>query len=70
MAYYELEPFGATRDNMHSAQIVSLLYNVNKRKGAPPKESSDFLFKDEYTRRQDDTGDFMAGLRSLAKKAH
>lgn len=71
MAYFELEPFGAGRDNMHSAQIASLIYNSHRSKRAKPLETTDFMFKDEYSRREHETTNFLAGLRTLAKpKVH
>lgn len=68
MAFYEMEPFGPERDNMHSAMICSLLYNANRAKNQQPLLATDFMLRDLYARREKDTAQFMTGLRSLAKK--
>lgn len=70
MAFYELEPFGPIRDNMHAAQIASLLYNVNRRKNSTPMTVTDFMYKDVEVKKEEETRDFLGGLRSLAKKKH
>jgi len=67
MAFYELEPFGPKRDNLHSGQVASLLYNINRKKGAPTLNESDFIYKDIETRKEEETGSFLTGLRALAK---
>lgn len=68
MAFYELEPFGPRRDNIHTGQIASLLYNANRRKNTPALTVSDFMLKDEYAKREEDTAQFLTGLRALAKE--
>lgn len=67
MAFFEIEPFGPMRDNLHSGQIASLIYNTNRRKNAPPKTPGDFIYKDLDSRREEETAEFLAGLRALAK---
>lgn len=67
MAYYELEPFGQYRDNLHAGQVASLIFNSNRRKHTPPLHPTDFVLKDKETKQEEDTGEFMTGLRALAK---
>jgi len=45
MIYYQLEPFGAERDNLHAGLICSTLANLKKAKGTQPAQAKDFLFK-------------------------
>lgn len=42
-AYYNLEPFGAERDNFHSATLAALLVNTNRSKGMRPASYRDFM---------------------------
>ncbi len=71
MGFYEMEPFGAIRDNIHSGQIASLIYNSNRRKNAKPLAASDFVLKDRESKQDETTGAFLSGLRMLAKpKVH
>jgi len=67
MSYYKLEPFGQERDNWHSAQIASILANVNRRKNAPAVPVDDFMYRDRTTRKQSETKGFLAGMMALAK---
>lgn len=65
--YYALEPFGAWRDNWHSAQIAALLFNTNRGKQQPVK-SSDFMFIDAQTARDTQDQETLAFLSSKSKK--
>lgn len=47
-AYNRVEPFGAWRDNWHSATIAQILATVYGKKKVP---LSDFMFLDEETRK-------------------
>ena len=46
MAFYQLEPFGPVRDNMHAALIATILAESNRdsEKRSDPFEMSDFMF--------------------------
>jgi hypothetical protein len=68
MAFYEMEPFGPTRDNIHSAMICSLLHSAFRGKRQEPMSVSDFMLKDVQEQKESDTAQFMTGLRSLAKR--
>ena len=68
MALYELEPFGAWRDNYHAAMQASLLLNINRGRNSAPSKISDFMYRDRDSQREKDTSCFMAGLKLLAKK--
>ena len=66
--YYGLEPWGAWRDNWHSAQIAALLYNANRGK-QKPLNSADFMFVDRETARESQDRETLAFLSSRAKRA-
>jgi len=40
--FYQLEPWGFVRSELHKAEILSMLYNVNRSKGRP-KDTKDFI---------------------------
>lgn len=62
MAYWQIEPWGAWRDNWHAAQIAALLYNTYRAKKSEPMPLREFMYRDEETKRDD-------AKRSLAAKA-
>lgn len=47
MAYYQLEPFGQERDNLHAGIIASVFANANRdrKKQRKPFEVKDFMLK-------------------------
>jgi hypothetical protein len=67
MDYYQIEPFGAWRDNFHSAQISALIYNVNRGKQKPVK-TADFMFVDAETAQDTKDQEFLSFMSSRAKK--
>lgn len=52
LAYYELEPFGAERDNWHMARVASILANAYRRPNSPPIKMSEFFYVDAETARK------------------
>lgn len=44
--FAELEPFGPMVENLNFATISSILYNTNRKKGAPGKSAQDIAFGD------------------------
>ena len=69
IAYYEIEPFGQYRDNLHAGMVASILYNANRGKRTKALEVSDFILRDRWEQREKQTAEFFGGLRALAKKA-
>ncbi|MDX2350406.1 MAG: DUF4035 domain-containing protein [Porticoccus sp.] len=66
--YYALEPFGASRDNLHSAQIAAIIANVNRNpKKTKPFKVSDFMWVDPKSRKDQETADFISNLQMRAK---
>lgn len=70
MSFFEIEPFGPMRDNLHAGQIAAMLFNVNRKKGSSPIGPGEFMYKDDYARREENTVNFLAGLKTLAKPAN
>lgn len=67
MAYYTLEPFGQWRDNWHSAQLASLLYNINRGKNKA-LETADFMYLDPESAQDKRDQEFVASLTAMAKQ--
>lgn len=67
--YYQLEPFGAWRDNWHSAQIAALVFNANRGKTQKALSANDFMFLTQEDKAEKDQAEFFASLASVAKKA-
>ena len=68
VSYYELEPFGAWRDNLHSAQIASTLHNINRRKNAPAKTAKEWMYEHPDEKRINDTAQTLAAFKAMAKR--
>lgn len=66
MEFYEICPFGPDRDNIHSAQIASLLYNSSRGKNSKALTTSDFMYVDRKTAQEREEAEFIANLESLA----
>jgi hypothetical protein len=52
LAYYETEPFGEQRADLHAAMIAATIVNVQRGKGKKPVKISQFLvdwWKDKAT---------------------
>lgn len=65
--YHAIEPWGAQRDNYHSAQIAALLYNINRGK-QKPVTSQDFMFMDPETAQELKDREAVSFLSSLSQK--
>jgi hypothetical protein len=72
LALFRIEPFGPWRDNWHSAQIASLIYNVNRGKKTKPIGPDAFMWKPAKTKKEIEaqqekqTKEFMAALSAMA----
>lgn len=67
MAYYQLEPWGAWRDNWHAALLAKLIYDVNRGKH-PAAKMKDFMYSDAEVKAHADARTFIARLDSMAKR--
>lgn len=43
MAFYEIDPWGEQRADLRAAQQMSIMVNMNLRKGAKPAKVADFM---------------------------
>jgi len=66
MAYYNIEPFGAIRDNWHMARLGSLYASVHTPRGRPSMTSDDFMFKDPATTQRDHIKTMMARFNAVS----
>ena len=67
MAYWQIEPWGAWRDNWHAAQIAALLYNTFRSKKTEPMPLREFMYRDEEARRDDDKRALAAKVLSFIR---
>jgi len=68
VAYYELEPFGARRDNWHAGMIAALLANIHRGKGAKAASPADFMLEDPGARAKKRSQTTIARLMQLAQR--
>lgn len=66
--YYQCEPFGPVRDNIHSGMIAASICNVNRGKNTKPVTANDFLLKTQEEQVREKNSAFIASLRQLARK--
>lgn len=67
MAYYQLEPWGAWRDNWHTAILAKLTFDVNRGK-QPPVKMDKFMFSDAELDAEKKAKQFAAQLNALSTK--
>lgn len=67
LAYYQLEPWGAWRDNWHAAQIAKLVYDANRGKH-PTVKLSAFMYEDAERKAKNAARTFIANLESLRQR--
>ncbi len=68
--YSSIEPFGAYRDNIHTAMLCSLIANVNRQPKSRPFEWKEFMIVDAETKRLEQgekTKSFATWLRTVSK---
>lgn len=68
LRYWQQEPWGPWRDNMHAALIVSKLHNIHKKKSAKAATPDDFMLRDRQSNRDRQTGQTLSWLIGLARK--
>lgn len=64
--YDALFPFGDVRADWRMGTIASMIFNVNRGKGAPQMNADDFVLKPPKTQKQRETG-FRAMMKSRSK---
>lgn len=66
MLYFQIEPFGAVRDNAHAGLIASTVANCHSKRKF---KYSDFMFTDPEDRKKAETKNVLAWMQSVAKPA-
>jgi hypothetical protein len=66
--YYNEEPWGPWRDNVHAAQICALLANIHRKKGAATVTYEDFMLIDPRIRQQRRRSGVISFFRAMAKR--
>lgn len=67
MEYYQIEPFGPFRDNLHSATIAMILANQGRGKRGRVATVDDFILKPKEHVRRSETHKALSWLRAVAK---
>ena len=67
-AYWQAEPWGAYRDNIHTGLVCSILANVNRRKGSPELTYEDFMLVEKEQQKRIETDRALAWFRSMVKR--
>jgi hypothetical protein len=65
--YWNEEPWGSYRDNMHAAMIVSELLKPHYKYGARPLAMSDFMFEQQEDRDEAARARFVLQLEAMAR---
>lgn len=65
-AYFQIEPFGTHRDNIHAGIIASAIYNVNRGKHSPAINPGDFIIRDVESRRRMESDKTLKALKLLS----
>jgi len=67
--FYGVEPWGASRDNMHAGIVASTVFNMNRAASEKARSFTDFMLKehDPEAEGREKTQKFVAALRALAK---
>jgi hypothetical protein len=66
--YWSEEPWGAYRDNMHAAMIVSELLKPHYKQGATPLPMHRFMFEHQEDRKRQAAATFVARLDAMARR--
>lgn len=66
--YYQCEPFGPIRDNLHSGFVAAAICNANRGKNTKPISASDFILKTRAEQAMERNKAFVAALDALARK--
>ena len=67
--FERLEPFGAARDNWHSATIAYILAMVNRDKRHAAPKFSDFMWKDGETAAEESDKMALSFFRAMKQAA-
>lgn len=68
-AFFQLEPFGAWRDNYHAAMLSALTFNIHRGKATAAAKVSDFMYEDPEITAERQAKTFVAALNARVKHA-
>jgi chemotaxis receptor (MCP) glutamine deamidase CheD len=68
VSFYQMEPFGVQRDNIHAGLIASTIANVHRKKNAKPLSFEHFMLVDATESRKRKSKETLAAMKALAKK--
>lgn len=66
--YYQVEPWGQLRDNMHSGMIAAAIVNQHRKRGGKVFTYEDFLMVPVREQRAKNRGKFFTAMRAMAKR--
>ena len=67
MAYYQLEPFGGFRGDLHAGLVCSTIANANKGKRGKPFTPADFMPLNKPDNKEQTEDDMRGLLEGLAR---
>lgn len=68
MEYERLEPFGALRDNWHTAMLATILANAHRDPKKPPVRMSEFFYQDPDTVEEKNNVETLECLRAMKRR--
>lgn len=68
IAYWDVEPWGALRDNMHTGILASILHASAARGKGKKLTVQDFMLKSREEDREQKTGKSLGWLRAIGKR--
>jgi hypothetical protein len=67
MEYERVEPFGAWRDNWHTAILATLIANSNRKPNSPPVQMREFFYIDAESAEERRDEEMVAFMESQVK---
>lgn len=67
-AFYNLEPWGPARDNMHAGIIAAAVLNPHRKRGQRPATYADFMLRPRQEQFADSRQRFFGMLRANARR--
>lgn len=68
LAFYDLEPFGDSRSNVHAGMIAAVLANQSRQKGSRAYTFKDFMIMTPDEKRDKETREFASFVQAVAVK--
>lgn len=68
VAYWDEEPWGPTRDNLHAGMIAAAVLNSGFRRLRRPAVVKDFMLQPKKAAGSEARGSLLSSLRLMAKK--